>query len=425
MTIGRLIQLSERDKSTNKSAPQILDLPQIDSKIYQSYQETDLNYAKIRTLREDPTVQLARMAVVAPIVHTPWIYNAEKDCPTEAIEATRTNFENIRLWFLQTAVYGCLDFGWQPFEIIYKPEDGYIWIDNLKPLLQDYTTILVYINNGKFAGYTNEPTKVGLYQDDTTILDEYALHTCFSVEGTDWYGHSVFDSLYDTLENYADVNNTANRYDKKIAGATWVVYYPVGKTYYKGTDTDNDEIALTILSKLQASGAVAIPDEIQEFLDDSVDKEMKGKWRVELITANSSTASSFNDRLKYLDALKMRAFGIPERSVLEGTHGTKAEAGEHTNIALGTIGVKHLLLCNMLNNFAVRPFLRFNFGKKYQDCIKITPAPIVSAHYETLKEIYRLIIQSPETLLKEYANINVEEIRSALDIPSIGVVKNG
>ena len=121
----------------------------------------------------------------------------------------------------------------------------------------------------------------------------------------------------------------------------------------------------------------------------------------------------------------MRAFGIPERSVLEGTHGTKAEAGEHTNIALGTIGTKHLILCEAINKYITRRLLTLNYGKEYRDCVKVMPAPIVSAHYETLKEIYRLIIQSPETLLKEFDKIDTSQIRSALDIPSTGVVKNG
>jgi len=420
-----IISVKDTSKSSNKTAPQIRSIPSFESRTYQTFQNKNLQYDKILSIREDPTIQLARMAVAAPIIHTPWIYQTTKDAPSDAPEFIRLNLESIRLWTLQTAVYGILDFGWQPFEVIYYPEDGQIWLDWCKPLLQEYTTILVYLNNGRFAGYVNEPTKVGEFAEDSIIWEEYALHTMFVQEGTSWYGHSVYDSLYDTQKYYDNVNKTADRYDRKIAGATWVVWYPVGVTLYNNVETPNDVIANEVLARLEASGAVAIPDEVQEFMSDSIEKEMIGKWRIELITSNSSTQSSFIDRLKYLDSLKMRAFGIPERSVLEGTHGTKAEAGEHTNIALGTIGTKHLILCEAINKYITRRLLTLNYGKEYRDCVKVMPAPIVSAHYETLKEIYRLIIQSPETLLKEFDKIDTSQIRSALDIPSTGVVKNG
>jgi len=51
------------------------------------------------------------------------------------------------------------------------------------------------------------------------------------------------------------------------------------------------------------------------------------------MSATNTSQGSFIDRQKYLDALKMRAFGLPERSILEGSHGTKAEADVHADIA--------------------------------------------------------------------------------------------
>lgn len=414
-TVAGPIQLYDKEKNSERTAPQVITYNTYDSRIYQ--QISPLTYTQIRELRKDPTIQLARWAVLSPMIHTPWTYVSYKDKATkEMLDFVEDCLSPLRDWFLQQAVFGTLDYGWQPFEVVYKPEDGAIRIDNFKALLQDLTTILVYIDSGQFAGFVNQPWFPG---NDVQIKYEYALNINFEVEGTDWYGTSVFSILEPIQTSWDDVEETANRYDRKMAGANWVVYYPVGKTPYQGVETANDEIALALLNRLQASGAVAIPDEIQEWMDDTIDREAKGKWRVELLSSSSSVQSSFIDRQKYLDALKMRAFGLPERSILEGKHGTKEEADAHGDIALSIIDSRHRLLCNQLNVGPVSQLLSINFGKKYRDAVRVIPAPLVDAQYATIKEIYRLILQTPDSLVAELPNINTKAMRDELGIPSL------
>jgi len=101
-----IISVKDTSKSSNKTAPQIRSIPSFESRTYQTFQNKNLQYDKILSIREDPTIQLARMAVAAPIIHTPWIYQTTKDAPSDAPEFIRLNLESIRLWTLQTAVYG-------------------------------------------------------------------------------------------------------------------------------------------------------------------------------------------------------------------------------------------------------------------------------------------------------------------------------
>lgn len=415
------IQLEEKINKSEISAPQILTSAVYDSRIEQ--QIYPLTYSCIRELRNDPTVQLARWAVLAPIIHTPWTYVSENGKATpEMLKDVEQNLSPLRDFFLQQAVFGTLDFGWQPFETVVIPEDGRIQIDNFKALLQDYTSILVYLNTGEFAGFVNEP--LALRPNSAQIIPlEYSLCTNFSVEGTDWYGYSVFKSLQNVLTSWNNVEQTANRYDQKIAGASWVVWYPVGRTLYNGKYEDNAFIARQVLNRLESSGGVAIPDEIQEFLDnegdeDSVSKETKGKWRVEIMSADSSTQQSFIDRQKYLDALKMRAFGHTERSVLEGSHGTKAEADVHADVSISIVDSKHRLICNQLTTGPVYQFMEWNYGKKYRKAVTVKPAPLVDAQFNLVKDIYRLILQTPETLYKEVERMDLNAIRTELNIPS-------
>jgi hypothetical protein len=411
------IMVHEKPKTSESSSAQIRAITAWDSRLSQT---TDfVAYDRVREIRLDATVQLAQEAVLAPMIHTPWNYKSKDKAPKKAKQLIEDCLSEKRDWFLQNIIFNTLDFGWAPFEVIYDFNGTNIIITEFKQLLHDYTWILVYVETGRFAGFTNEPTLLGSHLNAVIIEEPYGINYNLRVEGTDWYGISKSQTLDPIVECWQDVEDTANRYDRKIAGATWVVYYPVGETPYNGTLTSNDEIANTLLTTLEASGAIAIPDEIQGWLDDSVERELKGKWRIELISVSGNVTENFVDRQKYLDNLKVRAFGIPERSILEGKFGTKAEAETHADIALATINTKHRLICDQINKNVIKPLLRFNYGENREDIVWIEPAPMVDAQFSTVKEIYRLIMQTPSLAELEIKNLDVPGLREQLNLPSV------
>lgn len=412
--LGPIVLTDDGRRTSEKTSPQVRTNTLYDSRLYPQY--SCLTYPVIRELKNDPTVQLARWAVLSPMIHTPWMYEKKKNGTQEMVDLLEETFAPLRDQLLARMVFGTLDYGWQPFEIIFKPEDGYIYIDDFKPLLQDFTVILIYINNGKFAGFTNMPLG---NLEGVIVPERHSMCTNFEVEGTDWYGYSVYKSLLPTINSWNTVQDTANRYDKKIAGAMWVIYYPVGETLHNGIRKSNDTIASELLNALEASGGIAVPDDIQVYLDDTLDREIKGAWRIELISATAQNTTGFTDRHKYLDALKMRAFGLTERSVLEGSHGTKAEADVHGDVSLSIVDSRHRLLAAILNLQAVPKLLELNFGKKYAYSACIKPAPLVDTQFATIKSIYERIIMDGDALAAEAANLNMRAMRDELGIPSV------
>lgn len=415
--LGPIQKIDEKDGS-ERTAPQVVSIPSFDSRLVRN--DYPITHTRIRELRADPTIQLARWCILSQMIHTPWMYlNPKKLATQEMLDFVDENLVPIRDLFLQQAVFGTSDFGWQPFEVVFKPQSGQIFIDNLKALLHEYTTILIYINNGRFAGFVNETWSWSSeYNGSVEVPEPYALNTNFEVEGTDWYGISVYKCLEKISKAWDTIQDAAGRYDKKIAGATWVIYYPVGRTTYNGVkDVDNDKIARMLLHNLESSGGVVIPDDIQDSVDEMLDHEAKGRWRIELISDKGATSSTFIDRQKYLDALKMRAFGFPERAILEGTHGTKEEAGEHGNLAVSNVDSKHRLLCAQLNLYLLPALMRFNFGKKYEWAIRVVPAPLVDKQFSTIKDVYRTILQTPELAEREVSRLNMDAILTELAIP--------
>lgn len=415
------IQLTDPDKKRSEStAPQVLSGGPVNDSRLTNYQ-WPIRYSEIRCIRRAPTIKLAKWAIFSQMLHTPWdYYNINNKATKEMLDLVKETFQPIRDQFLLQSCFGALDFGWQPFEVVYRPENGYIYIDTLKALLQDYTTILVYMDTGRFAGFVNETFGFNKFDNASMQVDEqYAQNITFEFEGTDWYGESVYQSIQPIMSSWDSVQASANRYDTKIAGATWVIYYPVGETTYNGIKQKNHVIALSILRDLEASGSVAIPDEIQDSFDELVDKDSKGKWRIELVEAKNSNQVGFVDRQKYLDSLLIRAFGLTERSLMEGKHGTKEEADVHADVSLSTIDSRHRLICNQLSLYAVANFMQLNFGKKMRYEVGIRPAPLVDAQIKLIKEVYSRLIQNPDISVAERQSLDMNALRTQLNLPVI------
>lgn len=404
-------------KNGEKTAPQLRHVTVASSRLSTKFDQR-LKYQRIRELQEDATISFMRDVVVAPAVNTEWTLVANSNAPSDAKEFIEKRVFKHRLRLIRKTILDILDFGWAPFEKILVAEDGEQFYRKFKPLLHDITDILIYENTGGFAGYFNDPgLNLGLGPFGKILFEKNVLHVNYDVEGTDWYGKSVLKIIDKFQKKWDNADDAASRYDEKVSGSHWIVYFPVGRSPYNNVMTDNQEIANTILAGLESSGTVAIPDEIQDFMDDDVDREMKGKWRVELLSDRGNASKNFVDREKYLDSLKVRCFGLPERAVLEGKFGTKAEAETHADIGLGTIDMRHRYIVHQhFNEQIIDPLLLLNYGKEAVGTVRIVVAPLVDSSLSFIKEAYRLILQNPQTLIHEVNNINRRALRQQLGL---------
>jgi len=393
------------------TGPQVIIQPDPDGTLQQPRQ--DITYKKLREMRLDPTISLARRLMLAPVLAANWSYESEKNAPEGAQEFIAEQMQPLRTHILETGFLGCIDFGWQPYEKIYEVlADGHVGLHKLKPLLQDLTTIRVIDETGAYNGLTQTTDDLDLDLDPkkTLLLN-------IDVEGTNWYGRSTLANCEDAYDSWIKSDGAAERYDSKIAGAHWVVHYPVGQTPYgvDGTVMDNFEIAKKVLSNLQASGAVCLPNNLTAFTD-SLDAQAAPEWRIELLS-DGSGSGAFIERMKYLDALKVRAMGLPERSILEGQFGTKAEAEVHADLAITNMDMRHRSIVQMLNGHVVNDLLLYNYGPGYENTVYIEPAPITDLALQYLRGIYLAYLADPQTQILEMENVDLEALRDRLGIP--------
>jgi len=393
------------------------------------YARRALWYRAIRAMRRDPTINLARILSIAPILAAGWSYEETEDSPEGARKFIEKEYEPWRLHLIQTGMLNCLDFGWQAYEHVveYLEKDHKIHIKNFKPLLPDLTHIRVNQNTGTFIGLQQFQNFASIEKNSIINLDfDESLLYFIDYEGTNWYGNSVM-RIAEMPHRFSMIaNKAAMRYDLKIAGSHWVVYYPIGESPFgpNKIPTDNFIIAQALIQQLEASGAVAIPTMVSAIVSDlqSVGGEFaeeKRDWRVEILSDNSAGSQSFDTRLRYLDSLKLRAFGLPERSVIEGQFGTKAEAGEHADFALTHIMFRGDMFCQQTNRGSVNKLLRYNWGPDAIDTVYIKQKPLTDEAKNRLLQIYLQLLQLPTAEPQEVAGIDFNELKKKLGIPII------
>lgn len=401
-----------------RSIEQVLTTTAVDGELGVKY--TQSNWPRrVREMRNDETVGYLRDMLVAPLLSADW--SVVSDAPRYKVAEQRIidSVMPIRMRFLRDAIRGILDFGWQPYEVVRGfDRNGYVKLVKMKALLQDISKILVDAH-GRLRGVRNQPVMTNQSQLDPN-LDLIGDDACIiynDVEGTNWYGNALMARISRAYDSWMACDTAARLYDKKVAGATWVVHYPVGKTEYNGQMLDNYTIAVNLLDTLKASGSLAIPRKVLDFVDDLKDLgEDKWAWKIELIQANGAQGS-FVDRLKYLDALKARGLGVPERAVFEGQFGTKAEAEAHADFAIDNIELRHVEILALFNKQVVDPLLDLNDGPGFRGHVRVVASPLSDWKRAQLRQLYMTHFQSEEGKIEEEDAIDWAAVRDTLGLP--------
>lgn len=368
-------------------------------------------YAAYRVLRKDPTVALGRGLLVSGVLAGSWSVESDEGTPESMVEFIKTLLP-LREDIMKAAVgYGRVDFGWMPFEKVFGIENGRIML-RLKPLLHDITTILVD-HKGAFGGYRQSNMRSAEAVD---VPAERCFHVSFDVEGSNYYGVPLLENIRSIQISWTDCDAGAKRYDQKIAGSHFVIHYPPGTTLVGDETVENADIASQLLTALQSSGSMTLPattaDYVQELNDSNVAKLYE--WNVELISDLSARQPAFGERLKYLDSLKIRGLILPERSMLEGIHGTLAEAETHASMAITHMQEVDKSITRQVNKQIVNPLLLLNFGPEAADKVRFVAAPLVDLEAAFLRKLYlELVATDGDTIdttsLKEQLSIPIQK----------------
>jgi len=366
-----------------------------------------VTYDTYRAMRTHPTIALARALTVAPIVGSEWSVENVKDAPDEAVDLIKEDLFGIRPQIMEQALYAGIDFGWMSWEKVFDIRGNRLHLRKLKPLLHDITSIFIDKITGAFAGVEN---------NSVTLELERTLLIPWRVEGTNWYGIPLLENARKVYDRWFQVDDGASRYDTKIAGANFIVHYPGGTTSVNGVETNNFEIAKALLNSLESSGSIAIPHSPLDYVT-KLNEQTPDAWRIELLSDKSSKQPSFLVRLEYFDKLLVRALLWPERALLEGNYGTKAEASVHAGAALRNMELMDEYITRFVNWHVVDQLLALNFGQAMRGAVQLKSSPILDEKREFLQEIFLTILKDPSGAIELMDQIDGQAIQERLNVP--------
>jgi hypothetical protein len=142
-------------------------------------------------------------------------------------------------------------------------------------------------------------------------------------------------------------------------------------------------------------------------------------WGFETINLGDSGPAmvALKDILGYKDNIIFRGYLLPERAGLEAAHGTKEEAGTHTDTASARINADHE---DITDNFAndIRECVAWNFGQEHADDCIPEAVPQNDLQEAVDKSIILGVIQNADLAAAQTAGLDFSAIFERRGVPA-------
>ncbi len=341
-------------------------------------------------MRANPVIALVRLAATFPIRRMELVVEATDDAPAgaeEFIEETITP----HLRVLIKEALRALDYGFAPFELVYAQEKGSIVIKRIKAL-SPAQTIIKQDENGLFSGL-----KQGVVE---LTRDESLLYT-YDREYDDLYGRPRHENIRVIWHHWNSLLGSYANYATKVSSIIPVLRFPGEETrIIDGQEVSTEEIAQEVLNNLASAKGVGIESSpidrsVETMQEYGVNPESFAAWSLTFVEASSSHGQDLLNAIEHYEKLMVRGWLMPERSILEGHHGTKAEAATHTDLGIAASSeIQHDLL-NLINNQVLNRMLNLNYGPDAVDTLKYSVISVSPRErdfmFQTAREIYRTL----------------------------------
>lgn len=305
-----------------------------------------------RWMLQHPVLRLVRSIDVGIIGASHWEYATEEgdSVPDEWIKLVSRTMDKLRPQLLADFFVRGRDYGWAGGELIWEHDerDGSMRITRVKQLLNDLSFVM-HDPNGNFTGIRNMVSLDGMPEVDVPGPFKAWKYT-FDSEAGYHYGRSWLENVRATAwKDWLDAAQDMKKLTGKISGIISVVLSPAGSfpgridpTTGKPKEISYRENAEHAIKAL-ANGAAGVwfpslglmPDSKGNLDAMKVLIELAGKsltnFQVLDFSGQSAAIRPILDRMIHAEE-NMFAGGLRSpRTGMEGKHGTKAEAEEHTD----------------------------------------------------------------------------------------------
>lgn len=359
-------------------------------------------YDTYRAMRSNPTIAIARAALFAPVKANQLSYEAKDGTPDDRVKFIQETFEPLKLRLIQD-VLRAVEYGWQPFERVYGAADGRYVYSRIKALLPDDSTPIVDKETYTLLGVENCGVK---------LTNQQAAVVTYDQEGDDPYGRSIYENIReDAWWPWKDAAAKMCQYYTKGAGVIPIIRYPLGQQQDEnGANRDNSENAASVLRTLGVGMGVAMPNTIDPAFEDmaraGADVGALMAWQISFLETRSGVGGEIEAGLRHYERLMVRGMLQPERAIIEGQFGTKADAGSHGDLGLLIATEMVNWALDRINRLFVDPLLSLNFGPDARGSVYISPSPIRDDDKEFLRNLMAAVFNANPDLLMAVADFD-------------------
>jgi hypothetical protein len=335
--------------------------------------------AKWAAILRNPSLAFVRSVVVNQILAGTWSVEADEGVPAERIDEARRVFLPHRGELIDHGMTA-LDYRCAPFEVVWEAKGGSLDVARFKPLTRSLCTLLTD-DKGKFIGIEQS--------GDVQLLGAKAWLYANEPTPEEPFGRSRLRHCEDEVWRWAKTQDRIDRLTNKETGSAVHVSYPPDDGTTRSRDgTSNEDKAKNHAANVAAGKAwlvsqnalaVLTPQQRQAASAADIVKLLEMKvWQVEntQLGGNGQAIAALDARLKSLESQIARGYLQPERSVFEGQHGTKAEAGTHSDTGSTDPESVHEKFVDALNRGPVNDWLRYNYGDDAVGTVRIVADPM-------------------------------------------------
>jgi len=374
------------------------------------------SYKVWRTMRGNPTIAMARVAATAPILSANISLESRDDTPDEWVAFAEQVKEMFWPRFFREILYA-LDYGWVGFEKVYAVKQmgtlgQRIVLDKLKMLLPDITDILEDKSTGEIAGLRN--TGVVLQPEDFVILS-------YDAEAGDFRGRSRHENVRQVWWDWMQTCAKEGQYITKAAGVLMLMQYPEGIGRDRsGSEVDNFDLAEKVLREVGQGHGVCMPNtmlaQAYDLMRAGVDISQLKAWHFDMVETGAGHGSEFVAIEQHKEALMCRGWLVPERAVLEGQFGTKAEAGVHAELSL--IVAEQFLgqIIDVANQQIIDPLLAVNYGAE-PGAVKLVAESLADDKRAFAQDVMRAVLTSPTNMSLLLKLVDIDALMDSTGLP--------
>ncbi len=361
-----------------------------------------------KRMRLDPQIALGLAAIKAPVINVTrdgswWVEGGS--------EQVRKLVKQLLRPLVRPLFRSCLnavEFGHQAHEKVWelrRLNDGMFYTYKKLKDLEPGTFELYTDENGRYAGLKQPHMEAPIAPQKTFVMT-------LNKEWGNLYGRGRLDAAYDPWYWSSVIYMLANPYFERKADPVVKAHGPAEMRQNPETGAEEhtlDSLNAT-LGSLRSSGSIALPDER--------DEQGNRRWDVEYLL-DDQRGEMFRSYLEHLDAKKLRALFVPERSLTQdGSVGSHAAAKQYADTFLLMEAGLLRDVVGQINQFVVGPLVELNFGPAaLGDGVRLATTGISQQNEQILAEVLRLAVEAEKDGGKTAELIDRIRLLEQLNVP--------